>query len=374
MAGLRHRVRSFGGHTGYQVPHGGGPIIPRYASYGSETCDDAVGFYPNVTGFVLRRFHRDPGIISGDKEFFKVYRFDSVPYENQPYEDYVGEGVFYPLSDNGYATQVAADTSPTRASVSVPNLLLDSFPGVMRRVGDSLAKGRPVKRKGNSVAEANFGWDLLYRDVAALFKFGEQVEQRVDELNRVYSKGGLKRRRNVASTNATSTQEGIYVQSFYVAVRANRVTTTRSRKWVTMRWVPNSPNIPSSEGRLAQARLLVHGWSNAPARVWDALPWSWAIDYFAGIGDWLNANANSIGVVPTNICVCTTTETEVRDEILPTYPATFAVTAGRATSTMKMRVLGSITPTLAHVPLMGTKQLVTVAGIAANYGGGFSGI
>jgi hypothetical protein len=362
-------------HVGTQIyvpTKGKGPV---YKSRGFSRCSDIVGNYPNANGLSIEHFYLSQvGTISGKELAFPIYEWIDYPYDNQPGYPTIGAGS--PPHDNTfYATSVAASTSPTRPAVSVPNMIWELIPKKLHEAGGRHAGGEGQRRahskksKGdNSIAEFNFGWDQLFRDVARIFKFQEDLDKRIQELNRLYSRGGLTRKRVVwTATSAPAVTAGLVVQTFNATVRVTRTATTSYKKWVSIRWsYPTGTPIPSDTERIAKARLLIHGWSNAPARVWEALPWSWMIDYFANIGDFLNANGNELGLIPTNICVMDETRT-VSQDTLEFVESGFTAVPARSEYISKQRILGSIGLS-AHVPFLSAQQVTTLSGIARTYG------
>ena len=392
----RYRAFVYAPERGTTVHVPSGAVTEHVTSTGQSECYDSTGYYPAAMPLTIQKDTLSPGTITGQTPF-PIYRFDKRPYLNQPGMPVVpitsnnptwgwmGDG---PPSDNDAIQQVLASTIPTRPEVSVPNLLWELFPSNMRDAGrivasrpfkSGLQKDRDFYRKKhgpkespkNSVAEINFGWVQLYRDLTGLLKFQEHVEKRDRELQSLYEKGGLKRKRVVWSGHTDYiSAHNLVVNSVECFVEVDRRTQKQVLLWVTVRWVyPYDKPIPTDSERLQQARLLVHGWSNAPARVWEALPWSWFIDYFAGIGNFLEVSNNSLGVYPTNICVCRQEISTISDTIVgQTEPSWFSVTPGTFKRVLKTRTIGSF-GLATHIPILSGSQLTTLAGIAANYGG-----
>lgn len=383
----RFREMAYAPHTGRQIQLSNGNITTKTVATGSSWCLDNVGLFPAPSPLRIEKEVLTPGLMTGRPAAFPVYEFDSYPYLNQPNMPVVPPDPSEPLmgwmgstppDDATAIAQVVESTIPTRPEVSVPNLLWEVFPLNMQKAGQLLkdhilepTKPLPKRKKpgSNTVAEINFGWAQLFRDVAGLLRFADHVEKRDRELRSLYEKGGLRRKRVVWEGHSDYiSAHNLTVNSFNCFVQVDRRTQVLAKRWVTVRWLyPIDRPIPTAPDRLQQARELVHGWSNAPARVWEALPWSWFIDYFAGIGGFLEVSNNSLGVFPTNICVCQTTETRITDTLVGTSP-NFVVTPGSYRKTVKERHLGSYSLSI-HWPIFSAKQLTTLAGIAANHGG-----
>lgn len=385
----RVRFRSLAGTVGYRYPVNfdgspAGPDVARVSPGDVHRCEDVVGNQPNANPLIIEHFERRPGTITGVATVFPVFGLRDYPYDGQPTWDMAPIDTGDMLSDADYLAKLAADTNPTKASVSIPNLIWESIPSAVRSVGnrivesDSPWRNRPqyrpekIRERGldtnNSVAAHNFGWGQLYRDVSSLFNFADQVNRKVNEINRIFDKGGTTRRRVVWSGKGSVDIDRL-VQADVVGVTVRERTTTLTRKWVSLRWKPYDPlYLSNPKDRLQEARRLVHGWSNAPARVWEALPWSWLIDYFGNIGNVINSSANDIRVTASNCCVMTMTHSVVEHEVLTVNPPgnQFTVRPGKSEYTLKQRTLGSIGLS-AHLPVISAGQLTTLLGISANY-------
>jgi len=361
------RVRSlnYGVYTGtIRYIHGGGDD-PESVSLGGVTTGDIVGDYGQPHPFTLERFKLNPGTITGQAEVFPVYHFTGYPYANQS-----SAGVHLagsPISDVEAATNVIAATNPSRAEVSVPNFIaeLKDLPSMLHLKGQS----HHSKRRSQSVVEQNFGWDLLFRDLASIFDFTGQVDRRVKESNNLHAKGGLRRMRTTYDGGGSEVDENVYFHSFEFVVRGHVNKQTRCKQWVTVRWLPDAVDIPDAADMLALARRTVHGWSldsNAIASViWEAVPWSWFSDYFSNVGTFLRASNNSVGATPI-CCVMTHVRTE-HTQVVEFVPPGISCSPSSSILESKQRVLQSAGIT-ATQPFLTTKQLLTLSSIAVSLG------
>jgi len=143
-----------------------------------------------------------------------------------------------------------------------------------------------------------YGWKPLLQDVIKLVKFYERVSQRIDFL--IANSGKPVRREGRLSSTSDS---GLLWEEAGLRMRntapdwgkpsltdswrqSSRYTITRER-WFSgefLFWIDDIrwPNTRSHIGAgLAGLRIT-------PADVWDALPWTWLIDWFANVGDVLH--------------------------------------------------------------------------------------
>lgn len=221
------------------------------------------------------------------------------------------------------ALQLRARTNPSREEVSIPNFLyeLKDLPGMIRDIGDfkrKLRKARSGLGAVRSVASDHlaiqFGWKPLIKDLADMLSFQEQVDKRIDELNRLYSRTGLKRRLRLMDESVVTSGNVTASSSIGVLIKVRKDTITRRRSWGTIRWIPTSvPPYNNRKDLGKTARNLVFGMQHRgvdAVQAWNMLPWSWLIDWFANLGDFLKAHRNAIPAQPTGPCnIMTLTET-----------------------------------------------------------------
>jgi hypothetical protein len=121
------------------------------------------------------------------------------------------------------------------------------------------------------------------------------VDRRRREIDKLYSGRGLRRRISLDSGGgraATRTQFASFGGFTNVAVSLEG--TTHFERWAVVKWKPTRPSVlPPSDGEL-RAHLLGLHLSHILENVWEALPWTWLIDYFTNIGDVIQAGNHYI--------------------------------------------------------------------------------
>lgn len=372
----RNRTVSYGNYTGgTRRRKTDGQTLTSAYPCGSSNCIDFVGS-PSTDNplSITRKRVNQVGTLSGSTS---VYVWTNYPYTNQPEAAAHYAIIGGAPTTTAAATDVIARTNPSRPEVSMPNFIyeLKELPLMLYQKGKILAdrwdnlspKKRKSLGKGNSAVEFNFGWDLLFKDLWGLINFADQVEKRVKELNGLYAKGGLKRRRVVWS----QVQEGSENATFHTldaGITGKVLWRTYGRKWVTVRWKPDKPDVPSAQELLRLARSTVHGWDFSAGGIsstaWNAFPWSWFADYFGNVGSMLAARRNSVGAHVDSCCVMTLLQT-TGQHVITSVTGGVTVVPNKSEYTTKMRELGSIGLS-ATVPFLGTKQLVTLSSIAFN--------
>lgn len=169
-----------------------------------------------------------------------------------------------------------------------------------------------------------YGIAPMISDIAGMMNFESHVQRRADELERLYSKGGLKRRVKLLNTVAKSAKSFVAVQSQVDTVYARMQDVTTLEQWATVRWLPTSRPAQafSKSDYAAQAKGLVLGlrrtatgfsarndaWSDL-SDIWNLMPWSWMVDWFGNVGDYIDSNRNTVPAQSSRINVMTKTKT-----------------------------------------------------------------
>jgi len=360
---LRTRSRTFPKFIGYHYPASNpSDLRPSEVATGMEECEDTHGSRETANYFDLTRWKLSPGRITGIEGVWPVYGLNNYPYLNQPTPDFLPGSDAQFMDPAAALTKVASWTSPGRAEVSFLNFIYE-----LRELPEMLWKRKP-NSKGNSVAEQNFGWDPLLSDVAKLFKFSQQFERRLKELNAIYDRpGGLKRQRVLAEGHSRSTVT-LAVNSWICGVTVERSNHTMSRQWASLAWKPlfgAMATKPDATALASKAIAAIHGWRANPGILWDALPWSWLVDYFANVGDLIEASSNSFEYFPDMCCVMNTSTAVISDHVI-NCSVDFTVTPARLEAVWKHRQPTSFGFRFL-TPLLSGKQLVTLAGIASKW-------
>jgi len=341
-------------------------------------CDDVVGNREGINYLYIDKWTNErPMSVTGNSSLNPpiVYVFNNWPINwDGPY--HLNAGSAEP-SEAASVAEVGARTNPSRPEVSVPLILFELIRQIPDRIFDVGAAHierlhpSPKPKDKNAIVRGEFGWNQLYKDVTSLFNFVEHVDQRVKEFNHLFTEKGLRRSRTVWTDKVTSSYSSSLFSTGFGIDAVHYVTTSR-RKWVSMVWKPdNLLKMPDATEQLRMARRVVHGWDLSPATAWQALPWSWLVDYFTNIGDLLETTRNSIGVSSSRYCVMHSAITE-RVTTVTTPPISIATwtKTGKWKHETKSRSTPGGLAFDAHLPLLSVRQLTTLSSIALNYGGG----
>lgn len=329
---------------------------------GRHQCDDSLGFGVDHA-LLIEHVHTTPDPLNG-----------RTPASGVTYREYLNfiptsqNGTNFPshLPDLGYpsnaalATTLLARTNPGRASVSMPVFIgeLRDLPHMVQLAGNSI-----LKRTSSGYLAWEFGWKPLFSDLRKMLDFQATVAKRVRELERLYGKGGLKRRMSLANSGLESHSNVTIDSTISHLVNCRRNTFTARRSWGTVRWKPDT--LPALEHRpdlQKLARKAVFGLSLQAEDAWNLIPWTWLIDWFSNAGEYISAHSNRVPCSPSlpNIMTETVTKVDwVRNDAL-TWLKGGNVSGHRIT---KNRYLGGAGLS-ATLPFLSARQLSILGALA----------
>lgn len=359
MSTLRSRSQSTTMYIGTQTRDPHPPITTSLNRY-EEFCNDTIGDYGNDHPLSLRKYDRIPFTMDGGpdpgKQLTNWFQYSISP-------SHLGSG----FDSSALATLLIARTNPSRPAVQLPVFVAEmrDFPRLVRLAG------RTLLQKGASAnLSYHFGWKPLISDLLKMFNFQATVAKRVTELERLYQKGGIKRRMSLTETTVTETgsETTILSNPWYARTKGIPTTSTVRRSWGTCRWVPNGTSYPRTHmQRVNAARKYALGLhpSQITQNVWEALPWSWLVDWFGNVGSFLQASNNSIAKTHGRINIMITTET-TRTYKVTSKPAwaTLSPSTPEQKTIYKSRDLQSGPSLSAHVPFLTGRQLSILGSLA----------
>ncbi len=347
-----------------------GTVIPSTISTGFATCSDISGNFQSANPLFIEKWIRKPGTITSDRSLPGwVFWSEGAVMVAQP--NFSGHLALTPPPDETAAiTNAAARKNPSGPSVDVPVFLseLRDLPHMAKEAFASRSKKKPPTQGHNSVLEWNFGWEQLYRDIVELFNFTKHVDSKVATFKQLASKGWCSSGPvNIWSDSAEATGSLVTFHSTEGTVQGYYHTRTIGRRWGSARWIVQDPNTfpRTAKDQAALAGQIVHGWRLSPATVWQALPWSWLVDYFVNIGDYLEATRNTIGAELDGGCCMTHFETCV-SQIVTVCPTWFSVRPGSLTVHWKERSVGNV-GIQANVGFLSPRRLVNLVSLAQNF-------
>lgn len=384
--------------AGYGVYKSGGVVIFETKgtfTNGSSQCDDVIDGTRNDHPLVITHtnlgFKHEPcnGRSSQHPTTYRemknmipeVYRSMTAPTHE----------VIPSLSTALASTLALSRTNPSRPEVSLPVAIaeLKDLPGMLRMMGRDIIRHRSVRRNyhqkvGSWYMAGVYGIAPMISDGMKLLDFSSRVDRRSAELQRLYSKGGLKRRVTLAAGSAKSGKSTTTVESTIATIRCRAQTVTEMEQWATVRWLPTSlPRLSANDPhyrKLARNVLLGLGqdfgrvqWQNARARndfwsdaadAWELVPWSWLVDWFSNTGDFLNAKRNTIPAQSSRLNIMKTTRS-VTTFTRTTGSSTWTTGGGASlTRTTKSRTQGIGPSVSADMRFLNARQLSILGALA----------
>jgi hypothetical protein len=173
-------------------------------------------------------------------------------------------------------------------------------------IGFKAFRDKPIR----SVSEAYLTWEYgvkaMMSDVVKALDFVNHTEKRFRELKNLQaSKTGLRRIWTTWRDESLGTPTNIVATGLYAEANVVRYQVgTIRRKWVSTRWIPQVDLSSFSDDELRhKANRIVFGTDLSFATLWEAMPWSWLIDWFSNVGDIMSQTRNTIPVKHDGSCV-----------------------------------------------------------------------
>lgn len=190
---------------------------------------------------------------------------------------------------------------------------------MLKHAGDLLLKvggGRrfmsPDAELASSTLAYQFGWAPIIEDLSKMVKISEIIDRRHRELEKAHSQRGLKRRISLGSSSTTGPEgsEVFLSTAGSQTLKGRRSNTQTSKRWATIRWRAADPDQWGRPPSRAFAAASATGFrlGQIPVTLWQVLPWTWLIDWFADVAARMQALSNLWEYTPSNACVMETIE------------------------------------------------------------------
>lgn len=335
-----------------------------FDSSGSPVVDSSLGIHSSDFS-KLGTVH---GVYAGGNPTWSGVAVDYYPQ----YIRYAGE-THLSLPDMPSAAGSIADllarTSPSRPEYAPLTLLQDlvDVPKMLQEAGNFFKRGRGGKFRAPSLKEnasaylgVLFGWAPLVEDITKVLEVHEHIDKRVQELRRLYSEKGLKRRIRLGTWGNAAVSFPV-MESYPVLFISTALSTqTRAERWGTVRWRPANTFAgysPDNAEIIQRAKDAVGGITTEGTfqGAWEVLPWTWLSDWGTNVKNYVLSHSNTVPATPTSVNVMTRTTTIRR-------PTVLSITDGYEwhpesyTYTSKERYVGSAALD-AHMPMLDMSRL-----------------
>jgi hypothetical protein len=341
-----------------------------YLSRHTETCTDEIA-PGDCHPLTIDRWKYEGGVLQNSAGLKGVY-FENWVGSNLPGPLFVGQHDFPEAPSNGAAAaKAAARTSPSRPIVDIPATLFE-LGDISQLLKDTIGKG-VYKAIASNNLRYHFGIAPLVGDLFKLTDFNEHVDRRVKVIKRLRDNpGGYRRTVELFKSIKSSTGEVARLNSTNEVVNVGIERSTHLRITGHCRWKPDMSNdifkLETDEELRSVARRAVLGLASPLsvdmlASAWEAMPWSWLLDWCGSFGDYINAHRN---IIPAKLKTCAV----IRHQILNAYwndyfaPAS-GTSCSRGSWEREVRTRISVAPALvAHFPFLSGKQMGILASLA----------
>lgn len=292
---------------------------------------------------------------------FRDYICDYVRQSSNP----VHLGVSGVPNNFELATNAAARTNPSRPVVDVPVNILDIRPGVqsIRSAGDRLIDS--VRRTGGRWLNYSFMIRPLVSDIVKMININDQINRRVLEIDNLYDGNGI-RRTVQQGTFSASSSTSVTCQS--AGVNITRVMDRRTSVECSthVRWKPMTRCglRPSPSVSRALARQAVQGMTIDFSTLWEIMPWSWMLDWFGNVGEYLKSQRNIIPARLTGVHPMKHTKTVYQAPSYVSGDGKTTMTSITIRRETKTRSTSSAAP-VAHFGFLNGSQMGILAALAA---------
>lgn len=241
-------------------------------------------FHLETEGGILNRQVAYPGLC------FSNWQLDAL---RDP-----GDTVYNHLSHSGAnpslnvsAAEMLAKTNPSRPVVDLPIAIFElrEIPKLLKIEGDSL-----LAKFGSANLSYQFGIKPLVNDLLGLLNFSDEVAKRQKELDAL-ANSGLRRKRQLWSGSSVTSHAQFLQSVGYNVGNCGCAKTTAWNMWGFVEWFPIDKLALMKADRRALARDAVLGLTIDFSTAWNAIPWSWLIDWCSNVGDILVSKRNLVG-------------------------------------------------------------------------------
>lgn len=212
------------------------------------------------------------------------------------------------------STELLAKLNPNTPLVDLPVAIaeLRELPQLIREEG-----ARSIRNFAKGNLTFQFGVMPIVSDLVKLVKFGKEFERRYAELSKLREKGGYSKKVGLWSGSVQSRPLTVQTtnsspSSFFCKHTLEMVCTSR-RVWGYGQILPDRDfSLRQVDDRVLKlwTRRAILGGSLSLATAWNALPWSWLVDWFSDIGTFLDANRGGIPHRISGDALCETIRTE----------------------------------------------------------------
>lgn len=273
-------------------------------------CDDVVGNQPNANGLKIVRTHQLNPYMTGryPASGSVVYEYDSLPMQAAPAfpaSPFAAELSALQLA--GYRTEILARTNVGVPGTNIPQNIaeLGDFGGLVRQTQRLWADAFRLLALGY----ISWRWVVspLLSDLRSLSEFAGSVTDRIKKLESLRDRGFFRQRVALARGYQAVTGSPEIVESQDFLLYGTPTTVSQSRVWGSVQWnlAPGVQLPPGQQGIVDFATMINLGLTtyNGLRTLWELCPWSWFVDWFVKIGEFIDAHDGTVPCYSSNCCV-----------------------------------------------------------------------
>jgi hypothetical protein len=191
---------------------------------------------------------------------------------------------------NYWKAKALASINPFTPQVDLPLFFfeLKDFPRMLRGLGYVLSGTYKARDTPGGYLAYNFGWGPLLSDLATLANFADLFGKTRNALTNAANGGRVS---HTLGSKSSPGSAGIYEYGLGGdgVYRLATTTSITQKAWCTARVHLTEPlPFPTFEREMLVLKTAL-GLNLSAAAIWNAVPWSWLIDYFTNIGALMEA-------------------------------------------------------------------------------------
>lgn len=282
----------------------------------------------------------------------------------------------YPYLDIGDISNLAWDLL-SKANPNVPAVNMPQYVAELKDI-PSLVKdwgGSYLRKVAKGVISWRWAVKPLHRDLCTLEKFVNEIQDRINNLDKLRKGKTLRKRVSLGSERqGPGLLEGEWPLDSLT--QGNRLTVsetrfTRMKMWGVANFKLADGAVLPPPGRIAD-RQFATKWASglnsasALSAAWELVPWSWLTDWFIGVGTVLNATNNTVPFTWGHLSIMRWTESEKILNVIRVPKEISIKKSYRSTWTRKERYPAfPLLPFQFHLPLADGGKWSILASLAA---------
>lgn len=218
-------------------------------------------------------------------------------------------------SDVEFITRAVAGTNPSKADFDAPVFLaeLRDVPSLLKTAGETISK-----YGANEFLKWQYGWRPLVKDLQKFMNVSSRLHRRVSMLKNLKEQGIIVRKykppnrfeRVIVPYGPSDYWPSHIVPGHEDMCPVYMDAYISIERWASVHWKADNPSgLPDTDDeRMRLAMRAAYGGTIDGSTLWEAMPWSWLIDWNTNMSEFLASERNVIGASPVKNCLMKTTQ------------------------------------------------------------------